>query len=243
VRKRLRDLAFGIIGAAAAGVLVVLIANAVLLPRFVRHADTARVPNLLGQSVSEARRACTDAGLQIFEEARVHSVELPPGHVVAQVPRAGTAVRPGRSVRVTLSLGRESVVVPNLRGLTLRQARLQLVNAQLAVGTVSRLDAPPPGEIVRASSPHAGTEAARGDSIDLLVTTGIAKDPFLVPGLVGQEFTQVQALVESRGFRIGRVTRRPALGVYPGTVLEQYPPRGSWIRPGEALDLVVADSE
>jgi eukaryotic-like serine/threonine-protein kinase len=240
---RIRDLAALLFGVAVAAVVALLVANSFIMPRIVEHNEARQVPNVVGQPVEVARRACVDAGLQLVEDGRSHSVELPPGHVVSQVPAAGTAVRPGRSVRVTVSLGRESVSVPELRGSTLRQARLQLANAQLTVGDVCRLDGPPPGEIVRATSPPAGSEAARGDSVDLLVTTGVENEPYLMPALVGQEQSAVRALVESRGFRIGRVTTRTAHGVFPGTVLEQYPPRGAWIRQGESVDLVVADSD
>jgi serine/threonine-protein kinase len=228
----------------AAGVLLGgWLANAVVMPRLVQHGVTVPVPSIVGMPLAEARATCAQAQLALVEEGRTHSDGLPPGSVVSQTPAPRTAVKRGRGVRVTTSLGQERVTVPNLRGMTLRQATLQLANAQLVLGHISRVRSGAAGDVVRATAPHSGAETARGDSIDVLVTLGAPSGPWLVPSLVGQEAADVRALVEARGFTIGRLSSRYAPGVFPGTVLEQYPPRGAWIRRGETIDLVVANAE
>ena len=65
-------------------------------------------------------------------------------------------------------------------------------------------------------------------------------EPRLMPNLVGRALDEVRALVERRGFRVGRVSYRSRPGVYPGTVLEHYPLAGSLILQGETIDLVAA---
>jgi serine/threonine-protein kinase len=239
----MRDLGAVLLGIAAAAVLGVLLANAWWMPALVQRGVTVRVPDVAGKPVEEARRICAADDLVLVEEGRVHDARLAAGHVVGQTPAPSAEVKRGRSVRVSVSLGTEQVVVPGLRGTTLRQARLRLANAHLVTGRLARVQSGPPGEVVRASWPPAGAEVARGDSIDLLVAVGSPREMCLVPNLVGQEIGDVRAFVESRGFRVGRVSQRTQRGVFPGTVLEQYPARGAWIRQGEALDLVVAHSE
>jgi serine/threonine-protein kinase len=238
-----RNLLAVVTGVAIATLLAVWLGNSIVMPKLVQHGDTVPVPSVVGMPLEQARSVCTSAGLAVVEEGRTHSDGLPAGSVVTQTPAAKTAVKRGRGVRVTTSLGQERVTVPNLRGLTLRQASLQLANAQLVLGRVSRLRSGPSGEVVRATSPHSGAETGRGDSIDVLVTLGAPGGPWLVPSLIGQESNDVRALVEARGFKVGRVTPRTAPGVYPGTVLDQYPPRGAWIRRGETIDLVVANPD
>lgn len=236
---------FGAVLLVLAGAFLVgiVLFNFVIMPRLVQHDQTVRVPSVVGLGIQEARRACVDAGLQCIEEDRRHADDLPPDHVVSQSPAAATAVKRGRSVRVVVSLGQQQVLVPDLRGMTLRQASLQLANTRLALGKVSRIRTGTEGSVVRATHPHAGAQTSLGDSIDVLVAIGDPGEPYLMPSLVGQDANDVRALVESRGFKIGRFAYRAASGVYPGTVLEQYPLRGSMIRRGESIDLVVASPD
>lgn len=62
---------------------------------------------------------------------------VPIGTVLRQVPGAGTTVREGKTIRVVLSQGGESVFTPNLIGLPLRNAELLLRQRQLVLGEVS----------------------------------------------------------------------------------------------------------
>ena len=238
--RHLGAIGAGIVSAFALGALLF---NFVLMPRLVRHGVTVAVPAVEGLSVGDARAACTRAGLLLSEEERRHSDTLPPGSIVTQAPAAGVPVKPGRTVRVSVSMGQERVAVPDLRGMTERQAELALENAQLSRGRTAEVRAGSSGRWVRASHPAAGEEAARGDSIDLLVATGDASDEYQMPAFVGQDVDDVRALVVSRGFRVGRVTMRGASGVFPGTILEQEPVRGSLVRRGDSIDLVVATPE
>jgi beta-lactam-binding protein with PASTA domain len=218
----------------------VLLVNFVIMPNLVQHDAAARVPEVVGLDLAAARRACDAAGLLLVEEGKRHGDGVLPGHVLSQTPPPGSAVKPGRSVRVMVSLGTEVVPMPDVRGLTLRQATLQIENAQLLIGDIARIQDGTGGETVRATRPAAGVAIARGDSVTLLLEVGAASEEFLMPNLIGQDIADARALIESRGFRVGRVSYRATSGVYPGTVLEQYPDSGALVRGGDAIDLVAA---
>lgn len=227
----------GLVGSFAVGIALF---NYVLMPRLVQHDITVRVPRVAGLEVRAAERLCRQVGLQLYEEDRRHSEGVPRGRVLSQAPAADTAVKRGRSVRVMVSLGPQAVTVPDVRGMTLRQATLQLENAKLCLGRVAKVYAGTSGQVVRATRPHAGVEAAVGDSVQVLVMVGEGEQPYLMPGLVGRDLAEVRALIEARGFRVGRVTYRNARGSYPGTVLQQYPEGGALILRGGSIDLVAA---
>jgi beta-lactam-binding protein with PASTA domain len=239
----MRNVGWVLAGALAALVAGSLLGNYVIMPRIVEHGVSVHVPAITGMAVADARRVCAAAGLQLVEEDHRHSTALPPQHVVSQSPPPQTAVKRGRGVRVVVSLGEERVAVPDLRGLSLRQAELELQNAQLVLGQVARVRGAGGDGNVQVTSPHAGSEAAMGDSVAVLVASSDAGQAFLMPNLTGQELGDVRALIESRGFRVGDVAYRDVKDVYPGTVLEQSPARGARIRRGESIDLVVANPE
>ncbi len=239
--RRLLVLLCGLIATFGAGVLLF---NFVVMPRFVQHAASVQVPRLVGQGLIEAQAACRGVGLEMQVEDRRHSAGIPSDQVLSQFPEAGAAVKPGRTVRVHLSLGSAQVEIPDVRGMSLRQATLQLENANLAVGRIARVyesqDANSAGQIVQAMRPRPGAPGMSGGRVDLVVAIGGNPEPYLMPDLVGRSLEDVRVLVESRGFRVGRVTYRGKPGVYPGTVLEHFPARGALIVRGETIDLVAA---
>jgi len=239
-----RGLLILLAGLSVSFLLGVVLFNKVIMPRFVQHGASISVPQLTGLTWTEAEERCGRLGLEVQVEDRRYSEGIPSDRVLSQFPEAGSTVKPGRTVRVHLSLGIREVTIPDVRGMTLRQATLQLENANLRVGRVGRIyeenESASAGQTVRAMRPGAGAPATTGGKVDLLVAVGGNPEPLLMPDLVGRALDEVRALVERRGFRVGRVSYRSRPGVYPGTVLEHHPLPGSLILQGETIDLVAA---
>ena len=236
----MRNVLFILGGLLAAFVLGVGLFNFVVMPRLVQHDVTVRVPRVVGVGLVEAQSRCERLGLNLQVEDRRYSEGMAADQVLSQTPQPGMAVKRGRTVRVHVSMGTQDVRVPDVRGLTLRQASLQLDNAKLAVGRISRIYAGEGGQVVQATRPRAGAPAASGNRVDVLVAVGASADGYLMPDLVGRALDEVRELIEQRGFRIGRITYRRKNGVYPGTILEHFPSGGSLILGGESIDLVAA---
>ena len=62
---------------------------------------------------------------------------VPAGSVISQTPVGGTQVTTGSAVALVISSGLPQVATPNVVGLTQAAATTAIVNAQLAVGTVT----------------------------------------------------------------------------------------------------------
>ena len=226
-----------LVGAFVCGILLF---NFLIMPNIVQLNQTVLVPRVTGLDLEQAQRICSDRGLTLQVEDRRYSAGVPSDRILSQTPSEGASVKRGRTVRVHVSMGTEMVVVPDVRGMTMRQASLQLDQANLVLGRVSRIHVGTSGQVVRATRPRAGTPAAAGNSVDLLVAVGGAPEPCLMPDLLGRPLDDVRELILERGFRVGRITYRSRRGVYPGTVLEHYPPRGALIHLGESVDLVAS---
>jgi len=243
-RAALGGLAILLVSLLGAFVLGVLLFNFVLMPRFVQQGRSVSVPQLTGVALAEAEERCTRLGLLLRVDDRRFSAGVPSDRVLSQVPSPGATVKPGRTVRVHVSLGNREVTIPDVRGMSLRQATLQLENANLAVGRIARVyeggDAAAGGQMVQAMRPRPGAPVTTGGRVDLLVVVGGNPDGYLMPDLVGRAMEEVRELVEQRGFRVGRITYRSKAGVYPGTVLEHVPAAGALILKGETIDLVAA---
>ncbi len=122
------------------------------------------VPDVANYTGELARLLIESAGLTPI----IDSVQtpLPRGEVENTRPRAGASLRPGDVVRILVSIGPATVVVPNLAGMTLEQARDTLEALGLVWGeffpATSR--AQPAGTIFR-QQPPAGTLAAPGSRV------------------------------------------------------------------------------
>lgn len=66
---------------------------------------TVQVPNVVGKAEADASDELEDYGLRMAVRGRAHNEQIPANAVSEQIPAAGTVVKTGQQVRVTLSLG------------------------------------------------------------------------------------------------------------------------------------------
>jgi hypothetical protein len=116
------------------------------------------VPNLVGSSAADARRALVAAGLGDLLVTELPHPTAAAGQVIAQSPLPGQQLRGGAAVRVALSAGRPQAVTPDVYGYSADRAESMLRRAgfdvqrvdeesTLAAGRVIRTE-PPPGQIL-----------------------------------------------------------------------------------------------
>ncbi|MBI4249264.1 MAG: PASTA domain-containing protein [Elusimicrobia bacterium] len=96
-----------------------------------------QIPDLRGRSVLAALDMLAPLKLGIRKEDEEFNDQVPIGAILRQYPEAGTIVREGKTVRVVIGQGGESVFVPSLIGLPLRNAEMLLRQRQLLLGEVS----------------------------------------------------------------------------------------------------------
>ncbi|HET7790088.1 MAG TPA: PASTA domain-containing protein [Gemmatimonadales bacterium] len=127
------------------------------------------VPDVSGLDGIVAQRIIAAAGLTV---SRVDSVQAPsaPGVAMQTRPAAGSVLTPGATVVLVVSEGAPTIPVPDLLNLSQADARTRLEIQGLALGSVTRkrtTDASP--GIVIAQKPSAGTLAAPGTVVDIVV--------------------------------------------------------------------------
>ena len=131
--KRFGLLAACIVAAIAA---VGIIVDQVVLPAIVRASDVVVVPSLVGTPLERAQADLAARQLVLVEPREQYSDKIPKGRVMSQLPYAGAQVKEGRRIYVTVSKGIETIEMPNVRGQLMRDARLTLMRAGLAIGDV-----------------------------------------------------------------------------------------------------------
>jgi hypothetical protein len=132
------------------------------------------VPNVVGMTQANATTALTNASLTVGATTAAASTTVAAGSVISQNPVSGAPLAAGTSdsVNLTISSG-PSVAVPNVVGQAQGNAGITITGAGLTVGTVSQAaSATVASGNVISETPSAGTSAAAGSAVNLVVSTG-----------------------------------------------------------------------
>jgi beta-lactam-binding protein with PASTA domain len=197
------------------------------------------VPALGGKTVNDATAVLFQAGLNLkVEEARRTDPKVPAGQILSQDPEAGTRTRRERSVKVWVSAGPRSTIVPTLLGDSDRSAQMRLQQDGLGLAGVSEVRSGEyPPDAVIAQNPEPKSNAPK---VAILVNRAERGATYVMPDLIGVNGDRAADLLRARAFRVSVVGDHPYPGVPAGIVLRQNPQAGFQIAPGEPISLEVS---
>jgi beta-lactam-binding protein with PASTA domain len=195
--------------------------NAVRITISTGKAKTA-VPDVVGQSQSDAVAALTAAHLKVFV-AHVYSSQST-DTVTAQNPPAGSRVFWNTKVRINVSQGVQQIAIPNVIGQPYASARSQLLGLNLKVAKTT-VDSNQPADTVISESPTAGTRVGAGTTVTLSVSKG-STSTTPVPDVTNQDEPTAKALLQGSGFKVHETTQAVSDPGEDGIVLDQTPSGG-----------------
>jgi serine/threonine-protein kinase len=191
------------------------------------------VPQLTQLSRSDAQSALQQAGLTLGAVQTAVTGAVPGDTVLEQDPAAGTKVKKG--IEVTLTVEAASVPVPNVVDMPIVEARQALASAGLTVGDIKQeRTGQKPGGTVLLQEPASGQNVPGQTAIALTVEAESVR----VPRVIGQMRADATKTLEDKGLSVGEVTQR-GTGATPGVVLNQTPEEGQALAPGGTVALVV----
>lgn len=127
------------------------------------------VPDVAGFPRSLAEKVMTAAGFQVGRVDTLPSAS-DRGLVVQTRPGPGVGRPAGTAIDLVVSSGRAEVTVPSIVGLNLAEAKKNLGDLGLLIGSVSSRAAPgQPAGTVLEQRPTPGTRSGRGTRVDLIV--------------------------------------------------------------------------
>jgi serine/threonine-protein kinase len=223
---------------------IAILANWMIMPAIAgRMTKTMLVPDVVNLPAEEADSVLKNAGLNVkwAKEGR-YSGEITANNVLIQMPMANRTVKEGRTIFLTLSKGRQEVSVPDLRGVSPRQAEISLQRLELLLG--SKIEgahsAIPRGVVIR-TEPESGKKVRIGSRVDIIISSGNSSGKILLPNLREMSLHRATAVIDSLGFRLGGIITIQVEDKLPNTVLELNPKPGEYLETGTAIDLTVAE--
>ena len=227
------------------GLLVFVLAAAAFLSavtamRFAIQGREVDMPNLVGKSSADAQALLQTRGLQLKVVDRFYS-DLPANAVTRQSPPAGEHMKVSQDAHVVLSLGPQNVTIPALEGVSLRIARIQLLQSGLQLGEVTSYSVPEEmlADTVLQQNPPSGTRAA-SLRVNLLVSEGEPQPVYVMPRLVGMQLPEADRQISSAGLKPAKTTYASSPQWPNGTVIGQTPDQGSKVTSDTPIELQVA---
>jgi serine/threonine-protein kinase len=204
--------------------------------RVANRAREVKVPDVRGQSITDANRALAGVGLVLKVEQRRGDPKIPVDHVLSQDPDPGTVLRRQRAIRVRVSDGQRDPLVPSVVGQADRTAELTLTQDGITVSERATIRSADYEPVVIGQDPPA---SGRGSAVALLLNEGEHRTSFVMPDVIGASGGRVVDVLRRHGFRVTIGAEVSYPGLPPGVVVRQTPQAGYQIADGEAVVLEV----
>ncbi|MBQ7335783.1 MAG: PASTA domain-containing protein [Clostridia bacterium] len=156
-----------------------------ILPSLSAQMRSVEIPNFCGMVAAEIEFS---EWLRTEIEYR-YDENTPAGVVLSQTPAPGSRrklseANPFCDLTLVVSMGTESLILPDVVGQDVREASAFLRQEGFSVETVMESGPRPAGEVL-ATSPRVGTELPRGSVVTLTVSAGKATQTVTVPNVCG----------------------------------------------------------
>ncbi|MDP4153179.1 MAG: protein kinase [Bacillota bacterium] len=197
------------------------------------------VPNLIGQSYDSVRANQEYKNFNIIESQTANNNDYDEGVIFAQSPSSGMTVKKGADIRVSVSLGKKKVTVPNLANFDYRQACIDLDKINLKYEIAREYNDTVMSDYVIRTDPGASQEVNEGDTIKIYVSLGKEIKKVKVPKLVDGTEEDAKKALESQKL-VSNVTTVES-DKPKGTVISQSIPADSEVDEGTVVGFQVSD--
>lgn len=184
------------------------------------------VPDLHDKNVVDALKQVGKIGLDLRVVREEYSAVVPRNEIITQYPKAGTELKVDRNIEVVLSLGQRDIAIPDVRGISLRKAELILQQNGIFPGRTTRIFSADEEGAVLSQNPMPLARNIQENAVDLLVSAGPRPPEYRMPDLIGRNFSEASALLESGSLMIGNVRYEEYPGAEADQITNQFPQFG-----------------
>lgn len=204
----------------AAIVLALLILGANLgLRALTHHGKEITVPDFTNMKVSEATYQASLSNIRVQVIDSVYIRRMARGAVYSQNPKAGSRVKKGRRVLLTInSVTPKKVQMPNLVGYSMRQAKAELGSRGLFLGKLIYVSDMATNNVLRQLMDNREVEPGRmidsGSEIDLVVGLSSMDNQTYVPDVLGMKLLRARDAIHDNSLNIKRLVFDKTVSTY-----------------------------
>jgi beta-lactam-binding protein with PASTA domain len=218
------------------------------LPMRTNHGEAITVPDLKNMNVEELEDFLDSRDLRYEVSDCTFVANVPPLTIISQYPQAGSKVKEGRKIYVTVVYQTAPLVkMPQLTDMTQRSAQMRLKSVGLELGTLKYIPDLAQGAVLKqlyqGSEILPGQQIPKGSKIDLEIGDGLGTTTFNMPNLIGMSIEEAKFQIMGAGLKVGQIMVVDQEGAAPGTVVRQNPDSGNKTRIGDVIDLWVVNPQ
>src|SRR4030042_6708143 len=170
--------------------IIVVLLVFLSLKIYTRHGQALAVPDLRGLTLEETEQLMLGKKLLYKVVDSIYNSAVDRGCVVEQNPPPEFRVKKYRTIFITINaFNPEMVRMPDLVGVTLRQARVIAENAGLKVGRLTYVPDIAVNNVVhqkyKGTIIEPGDSIIKGSTVDLTLGRGLSADKTVTPDLIG----------------------------------------------------------
>ncbi len=222
----------------AAIIVLIIVLDNFIIPWYVSSPEV-KVPAVKGLNEQEAIQQLENANLEPIISDTTYDEKFAKGTIILQKPLGGEVVKEGRRIYLFISGGEPVVLVPNLKGKSLRDAKLSLERVGLKIGRIEEVPSENPKNMIFDQEFTEGTKLKKGSSVGIYISQGETGGDIEIPDLVGKSLSEAEKILAEKSLEIGKINYQRSFSLLPNTVLDQYPSKGNLVEPGTPVDLFV----
>lgn len=212
---------------------------------FKDKSEEIKLPTFVGMTQEEVLSNTKYKKDYEFEVDSAYNSEYEKGVICDQTPDAGTYVKSGQKVTITVSMGKKLISLPDVYKKAEEHAITQLEDAgflpkKIKVIYEESADIEK-GYIIR-TEPYAEAEVATDSEVTLYVSSGAPKNLIKFPKVLGVHRDEVEGILNFNGLKLGKVTEQYSNDYPKGYVCATNPDakETEQIGKGSTVDIVIS---
>lgn len=200
------------LGLALELIFILVVVLIIFLRIYTRHGRSITVPNFTDITLQDAKKIIDGNHLRFEVLDSLYLAERIKGAIIDQHPKSGQHVKKNRIIYFTVNAySPGKMLMPDLVGLTLREARAKIISSGLKIGNFSyRFDMAKNVVLEQktegiSKNINAGDTILKGTQINLVLGKGLSEDKSPVPDLLGLTLEQAKIKASDAFFSVGAI--------------------------------------
>lgn len=190
--------------------IVLLVGSMIFLNVVTKHNQELIVPELSNMSVADAESIAVAEGMRVEVVDSVFVKRMKKGAVYRQNPVAGSKVKSGRRIALTINaMNAKKVSMPNLIGYSMRQAMAELQSRGLILGKLIYVQDIATNNVLRqylgSKEIEPGTQVESESVIDLVVGLNSNDGNTYIPDVLGLRNMNATDAIHSSSLNVSRL--------------------------------------
>lgn len=198
------------------------------------------VPDTVNTSYEEAVAVLQGLGLYVDISEKKFDQDVPKGFVITQSVDAGTSVKEGFTVTLSVSNGPITTKVPNLLQKEMSEAQLILENNQLTIGEVTYVNNDLPKGYILEQDPKPGLTVAQESVVNLTVSEGKKIETVILPSVLGKTLSEAKSSLGPLNVYIGNTSYNYSDEFSTDTIMSQSKRGGTEVNEGTYINVVIS---